>query len=235
MTIAQLLPIIVAPFVACLLRLLIETLAGGTPVVCDRRSRLRGLLLRCRAAASVFPPAIVMASTAVALLAVILSDDPGRVWADCVLGWTLIALAWIDARHFRLPDALTLPLLLTGLVATWLVLPEALLDHTLATITGYLVFRLVAWGYRIWRGHDGLGMGDAKLLAAGGAWVGSNGLSAVVFVAAVLGLAWAFTLRMRGRRVDNRSMIPFGPPLAVAIWLVRSLDFFLLPYLWIAE
>ena len=58
-----------------------------------------------------FHPAVELAALGVAAMAVLADPDPSRVWADCALGWTLLALAWIDWTDFLLPDVLTLPLI----------------------------------------------------------------------------------------------------------------------------
>ena len=79
----------------------------------------------CAAAADIaghrsgcFTRLVELAAIAVALWAVLADPDPGRVWVDCGLGWTLLTLAWIDWTDFLLPDVLTLPLLLAGLAST---------------------------------------------------------------------------------------------------------------------
>ena len=110
----------------------------------------------------------------------------GWLWADCVFGWMLLALAWIDWTHLRLPDVLTLPLLLAGLGATALLDPDDATDHALAAAIGYAALRLVSFGYLKLRGREGLGAGDAKLLAAAGgvAWAGRAGSGAAA------GLPW---------------------------------------------
>ena len=74
--------------------------------------------------------------------------------------------------------------------------------------------------YRKVRGRDGLGAGDAKLLAAAGAWVGASGLPQVILFAAVAGLVAAACLRLAGVRLGAASALPFGPFLALATWLV---------------
>ena len=143
------------------------------------------------------------------------------LWADCALGWTLLALAWIDARHFLLPDVLTLPLLLAGLAACQVLQPWALQDHLLGAVLGYAVLRAVALAYRALRGRDGMGAGDAKLLAACGAWLGWAALPQVLLLAALLGLGVAGVMRLRGQAVGRTTMLPFGPFLAAACWAVR--------------
>ena len=70
------------------------------------------------------------------------------------------------------------------------------------------------------RGRDGLGQGDAKLLAASGAWLGVAALPNVVLFAAVAGLAMAAVLSLGGKVLTARTMLPFGPCLALATWLI---------------
>ena len=142
------------------------------------------------------------------------------LWANCALGWSLLALAWIDLDQLRLPDALTLPLVVVGLVVTWTLDPDAATDHAAAAALAYLTFRGVALGYRLLRGREGLGQGDAKLLAASGAWVGLPGLPSVILGAALIALAATLMQRL-WRRTAADTPIPFGPYLALATWLVR--------------
>ncbi|MFT8806566.1 MAG: prepilin peptidase [Acetobacter aceti] len=142
--------------------------------------------------------------------------------ADCFLGWILLALAWIDRICMRLPDVLTLPLLLTGLAEGFLSAgADGLLDRTLAAACGWSLFALVAYGYRVLRGRAGLGGGDVKLLAAGGAWVGLAALPIVVVMASAFGIVIALATILRARRFSMTIMVPFGPCLAAAIWLAR--------------
>lgn len=163
--------------------------------------------------------AAALAAIVVALAAMAVAPDGLRLLLGCVLGWTLLALAWIDWRELRLPDALTLPLACLGLLATALQMPDQLGSSVVGVIAGYAALRLVDCGYRRLRGRDGLGQGDAKLLAAGGAWLGWEALPSVVLLAAVLGLALALLLSRRGVGLRRDMMLPFGPPLALAIWI----------------
>ncbi|TCS32836.1 leader peptidase (prepilin peptidase)/N-methyltransferase [Acetobacter aceti NBRC 14818] len=142
--------------------------------------------------------------------------------ADCFLGWMLLALAWIDRICMRLPDVLTLPLLLAGLAEGFVNGgTEALLDRTLGAVCGWALFALVAYGYRALRGRSGLGGGDVKLLAAGGAWIGLAALPIVVVLASAFGIVIALATTLRAQRFSMTVMIPFGPCLAAAIWLAR--------------
>ena len=61
-------------------------------------------------------------------------------------------------------------------------------------------------------GEDGLGLGDAKLLAAAGAWLGWRDLPVLIVLAAVSALVFALAMRTR--------KIPFGPWLAAVFWVL---------------
>jgi leader peptidase (prepilin peptidase)/N-methyltransferase len=151
------------------------------------------------------------------------------LWVSCALGWSLLALSFIDLRAYHLPDFLTLPILLAGLAVTWWAWPSALPDHLLGVVFGYGVLAGLGWIYRVLRGRDGIGLGDAKLLAAAGAWLSWQALPGVVLSAALLGLAAALIGRLTGRiSLKGATPVPFGPCLAAAIWaswLYGPLDF----------
>ena len=230
---------LVAPFIGSFLGVLIRRLPARRPVGLARSAcetcgaplgpwemlpvlsyaMLRGRCRHCAGPIAPFHWQIELAATMVALSAIM--ADPARIWADCAFGWTLLALAWIDITHFRLPDVLTLPLILAGFAEGWWEYPALAADRAGAAVIGYAAFRGVALGYRWLRGRDGLGEGDAKLLAALGAWVGLVGLSDVLLDAALLGLAAAAVLRVRGRSMTATTALPFGACLAAAGWLVR--------------
>lgn len=179
----------------------------------------RGRCRQCGAAQGAIHPFVELAALGLALWAWTAADG-WLLWASCGLAWTLLALALIDYKHQLLPDALTLPLVAAGLAVAALVHGAAILDNVLGAAAGYAIFAAVAWSYRRWRGREGLGGGDAKLLAALGAWDGATGLPSVVLLASLLALAVALARRAlsRGGGLDER--VSFGPALAAAGWLV---------------
>lgn len=234
-----LLPLLLSPFIGSFLGVVIRRLPLGRPIVlarsaCERCGHvlapwdlvpllsfawLRGRCRFCRAGIPRFHLGIELAAIGVAAWAMLATPgDDTLTWLNCALGWTLLTLGAIDAEHLRLPDALTLPLILAGLGATALTEPDAVFDHAAAAALGFLAFAALAAAYRRLRGRDGLGPGDAKLLAAAGAWVGLSGLPSVVLAGA--GLALVVTLGLRRGR-GGGAPIPFGPYLALATWLVR--------------
>ena len=136
------------------------------------------------------------------------------------------ALAWavmIDIDRYRLPDLLTLPMIAGGLGYAAMMRGDRLLDHAIGAVAGYLSLVIVAEVYRRLRGIDGLGRGDAKLLAAAGAWLGWAALPSVIFLAAGAGLVFAIG-RILARRQSVTEAIAFGPFIAAGFWALVLAD-----------
>ncbi len=140
--------------------------------------------------------------------------------ASTVFGWTLLALGMIDWRTQRLPDVLTLSLLLSGLAAAYFFDKTAIVDHLIGAVAGFAVFALVAYLYRAIRGFDGLGLGDAKLLAGLGAWISWQGLPTLVLLAAMMCLTFVIGRALWRWKMSSTERVPFGPFLALAGWIV---------------
>ena len=136
----------------------------------------------------------------------------------------LVALALIDFEHGLLPDRLTQGLLWAGLAyslapksagagATALLPFPGPGQAVAGAIAGYAFLWLFNRAWRILRKRDGLGLGDCKLLAAMGAWLGLNGLPLVLAPAAVAGALSGLVMIALGR-ASLSEPIPFGPFLA---------------------
>lgn len=134
----------------------------------------------------------------------------------------LIALSWTDIKTFRLPDKLTFPLMALGLLQSYLT--DALIPSLIGLVTGYLFFLTLEYGFKTLRGKDGLGRGDAKLLAAGGAWCGWMGLPFIILIASGTGLVAALMPSLRKSVQDGR--IAFGPFLAFGIFMVWTANMY---------
>jgi leader peptidase (prepilin peptidase)/N-methyltransferase len=177
---------------------------------------LRGRCRHCHAA--IAPRHLWVELAAGGIGAVSLAVHPGASGiAGAGLGWGLLALAILDVEHFWLPDRITLPLGLAGLVAgAWLSPP--LLDRAIGAVAGFACLSIIALVYKSITGRTGLGGGDPKLLAAIGAWLGWTALPFVLLLAAVLGLVLAGLDRLRGRPVTGQTRVPLGALLAVVAW-----------------
>lgn len=142
------------------------------------------------------------------------------LFASIGLGVTLLVITLIDLEAMIIPNSLNALLVVAGLGLAAAAGQERFLLHLLAAGLGYGAFAGLAWLYRRMRGQDGLGLGDAKLLAAAGAWVGPLGLPSIVLLASLGGLATVGLLRLKGVKLKGTDALPFGPFLALAIWLV---------------
>jgi leader peptidase (prepilin peptidase)/N-methyltransferase len=174
-----------------------------------------------RALTGVDAPSLWLAAGAVLVTGFCLVAASQPLALSLGLGWCLLLLAAIDIKVMRLPDGLTLPLAAAGLgLALWR--GEPALDHGTAMVAGFLAFAGLDRLYVRLRGRSGLGLGDAKLFGAAGAWLGWRPLPAVLLLACAMGLAWFAILVMIDGLKGARRSIPFGPPLCLAMFVVWS-------------
>src|SRR5262245_57491516 len=145
---------------------------------------------------------------------------------SCLLGWAMLAIAVVDARRFIIPDVLSLPAIPAGLLASGRLLDPSVaelvrVDHVIGMLAGGVGLWLVRAIYYRVRGRGGLGLGDVKLAAAAGAWIGWQSLSDVILLAAALALSLTIALALsRGKELSAVARIQFGCFLAPSIWLV---------------
>ncbi len=138
--------------------------------------------------------------------------------AGVILTWFLISIALIDFDTMVIPDQFSLSLMWAGLfISLWIVFiePQAAIKGALL---GYLlmwsVFHLFKWV----TGKEGMGYGDFKLLAAGGAWLGMQSVIVIVIMSAFTGAVIGSLYLYLSKNSKNKP-IPFGPYLAGGIWL----------------
>jgi prepilin signal peptidase PulO-like enzyme (type II secretory pathway) len=129
----------------------------------------------------------------------------------------LLCLAYIDWRTFRLPNIITLPLIALGIIFNFVsdlcfAAPSSAL---LGAILGYGSLWSLNTGYRLLKNRNGIGMGDAKLLAALGAWFGWIALPNLLLTASITGLLGGLVW-LKWNRQKLREAFPFGPFLAIA-------------------
>ena len=128
----------------------------------------------------------------------------------------LIILSWIDFKTFLLPDYLTLPLLLLGLIGNGFAWIEwaSPINSLIGACIGWASLYSLNLLYKIFRGVDGIGMGDAKLLAALGAFLGWEALPYTLIIASCSGLLGGY-IWLRMHQQDHTQAFPFGPFIAL--------------------
>ena len=180
---------------------------------------LRGRCRRCGAAIDRRHVATELAAAFVGFVALVAHPLPLAI-VTMTLGLWLLLVAMLDIEHQWLPDALTLPLVLFGLLAGWAGFGPPLVDRLIGAATGWAGLVVLAFAYRRLRGREGLGGGDPKLLAGIGAWVGALQLPFILLGAGLLGLAAVLLMRLRGEEITRTSRLPLGALMAVAAWPV---------------
>lgn len=179
---------------------------------------------RCRTCAARIDPLhgrVEAGCAIIGALAIGLTPGLGGIgWA--LLGWILLTLAVLDWRHFWLPDLLTLPLAFGGFTIGLWTTNVLMIDRIIGAAIGYGALLAIALGYRAFRGRDGLGLGDAKLLGALGAWFGWQVLPFILLFASLSGL---IVMLLSGRAKDRLARAPLGTFIALAAlpaWYVTT-------------
>jgi leader peptidase (prepilin peptidase)/N-methyltransferase len=175
---------------------------------------LRG---RCRACATPISWRYPAVEAATALLFVACVERFGltlKTPAAMLFCCLMVALAMIDADHMILPDRITWPGIAVGIA----VQPWAPLAGLVPAIAGALLgagLLLAVWGgWYLLRREEGMGLGDVKMLAMVGAFLGWKGVLVTVFFGALAGSIVGLAL-MRWGSLDMRSKLPFGTCLAL--------------------
>jgi leader peptidase (prepilin peptidase)/N-methyltransferase len=141
----------------------------------------------------------------------------------------MVLLAAIDLEHFLLPDRITLPGILVGLLLQlWHPMP-GFLDAVIGTLVGAGTLILVI-NYWYWlRGEEGMGIGDVNMLAMIGAFLGWQGVLTTLVLATTSGAVFGIGMLLFGR-MGMRSRLPFGLFLALGGLLTLFLGDWLIAY-----
>jgi leader peptidase (prepilin peptidase) / N-methyltransferase len=127
----------------------------------------------------------------------------------------LIVLSLIDLDWQILPDVITKPFIVLGLLASLLPGPPTALGALLAAAGGYLALMLIALAWKRLRSVDALGQGDWKMTAMLGAFLGWQGMLLTVFLASVMGTLVGVALMLFAGRTREHKL-PLGTFLGVA-------------------
>jgi leader peptidase (prepilin peptidase)/N-methyltransferase len=181
---------------------------------------LRGRCRACRARISAHYPLVELGTAALFVGCVLQTGLEWRTLTHAVACFFLLGLAVMDAQTMLLPDSFTL----TGIAAAFILQVAApgatnrghiALEVVIATILSAAAL-LIVWAiYRLIRRREGVGMGDVKLLAMIGAFLGFPLAMFAYFVGVVVASFWVISLVLRGDAVGT-DRVPFGSFLALA-------------------
>ena len=148
---------------------------------------------------------------------VFFGDDLPLLGARLLFTALLIVLFGTDLETMRLPNVITYPGIVVGLMLS-VALPPGLVASVIGAALGAAIPWTIRWVWYRMKGVEAMGLGDVKMLAMIGAFLGWQQVWVVLFLAslagAVVGLA---VLRLGGRSLASR--LPFGTFLAVAAFL----------------
>lgn len=179
---------------------------------------LGGKCRKCRTPISLRYPLIeITTSVCFVLQGLVHGDDPSLLVSRLVLTALLIVLFGTDLETMRLPNVLTLPGIVIGLASS-LFLPPGIVASVIGAAIGAAIPYAIRWIWLRARGVDAMGLGDVKMLAMIGAFLGWRQVWVVLFLASVTGAIIGLAV-MAGRGRSFRTRLPFGTFLAVAAFV----------------
>lgn len=151
------------------------------------------------------------------LLFVLVFMQFGLTWITVVY-WVfvaaLVAISFIDLDHQIIPDVISLPGIPLGFLLTFAVPWLSWTDSLFGILLGGGSLAFIAWGYYVLTRNEGMGMGDVKLLAMLGAFMGWKAILPIIFIGSLVGTIFGLPLMfMKG--ANGKLAIPFGPFLSL--------------------
>ena len=136
-----------------------------------------------------------------------------------ILALTFVIIFFIDLKHFIIPNELTYPLMIIGLLKSFdpnlnTTLFPNLVNSLIGGLFGYIIIWLIIFTYKKLRNKEGMGLGDAKLLSVIGFWFGWASIPFVIFFSSVIALLSVVPDIIKNKK-DLSSQIPFGPYLII--------------------
>ena len=174
---------------------------------------LRGRCRSCSAPISATYPIVEAITGAVFLAGYFIYGLTPLLAARLLFACAMIVLFVIDLRHRILPNVITLPGIAVGFVLSFF-LPPGWFESLIGLIAGGGVLFALGEAYYRLRGVEGLGMGDVKMLAMIGAFLGWKLMLLTLVLASFAGSAIGIAL-MRAGKGDMKLALPFGTFLAV--------------------
>ena len=175
---------------------------------------LGGRCRDCGAPISVIYPLVEVATPILFLLQYALVGSGPLLASRLIFAGLLIVLFTTDLRHRLLQDVITVRGAVVGIAAAIRV-PPGWVDAMIGALGGLVLLVAIREVYRRIRGHEGLGLGDAKMLGLVGAFLGWQLMLVSAVLAFLLGGAAGLALVLSGR-AGPRTELPFGSFLAVA-------------------
>jgi leader peptidase (prepilin peptidase)/N-methyltransferase len=174
---------------------------------------LRGRCRSCGERISAMYPIVEAVTGLVFVAGYLLYGATPLLAARLLFACAMVVLFAIDLRHRILPNVITLPGIVVGVVLS-LFLPPGWRDSLIGVLIGGGVLYAIAEAYYRVRGIEGLGMGDVKMLGMIGAFLGWKLVLVTLVLASFSGSFIGIAMMMSGRG-GMKAALPFGTFLAV--------------------
>jgi leader peptidase (prepilin peptidase) / N-methyltransferase len=146
-----------------------------------------------------------------------------------IFSYLLIICSFIDLEFQIIPDVLSLGMIALSPVVVYLHPLLTWQSSLLGVVLGAGCIYSIAWIYYLVRRQEGIGMGDAKLLAAIGGWLGWQAIFPTLFYSSILGSIVGIIISLKQKGKLMQTEIPFGPFLAIAaLWFLLAPSKYLL-------
>ncbi len=179
---------------------------------------LGGKCRQCRITISARYPLVEFTTALLFAVQVVYAPfDPIVIGHHLLFTALLVVLFGTDYDVQRLPDVITLPGILAGVTLSLWAGP-GLVASIAGAAAGAAVLLFVRWGWKRMTGVDGMGLGDVKMLAMIGAFLGWRQVGVVLFLASLAGALVGVGLAVTGRK-SLQARLPFGTFLAVAAYV----------------
>lgn len=127
----------------------------------------------------------------------------------------LVVITFIDLDHQIIPDVISLPGIPIGFLCSFFVPWVSWQESLLGIVFGGGSLLAIALGYELLTKKEGMGLGDVKLLAMLGAFLGWTAIFPIIFIGSLLGTLVGVPL-MLIKKADSKLAVPFGPFLSAA-------------------
>lgn len=174
---------------------------------------LRGRCRKCGTGVSIQYPIVELITGALFVLVIWLTPVGPLLASRLILVCILIALFGIDLEHQILPNSITLPGIVIGLLFS-LIAPPGWKDALIGAALGAGLLYGIAWAYYLWRREEGMGMGDVKMLAMIGAFLGWKAVIVTLVLSSFSGAIIGVSM-MAVQKGDMKYALPFGTFLAI--------------------
>ena len=186
----------------------------------------RGRCFSCGASVPwVYPATEAIAACLSAAFALHFGPTASGVWSLLIL-WGCVAISWIDWNDHWVPDSLSIPLLLAGLVAS--PFEHSVLLRNEALVLCWVVLWAISLLVGASKGVDAMSGGDLVLAGMGGVWLGLPLAPAFLLLASLIYIAYAIPLERMSKRktvvatpihslTDDMEDIPYSGPMGPAL------------------